>query len=138
MSRDVQRYMLAIGTAASIITGSPGIVRARLRRVPMASVCISSITQAELLSCITRQPAIRDLPLVIKEFLLRVDILPWDEDAAQAYAKHAAVWDSLGLRTMDALVAAHAVGADATLVTNQPALLELDFLEAIDWTAKGR
>ena len=52
----------------------------------MASVCIFSITQAELLRGVAAKPEAKHPPLAIKEFLVRVEIVPWDSDAAEAYA----------------------------------------------------
>ena len=49
--------------AVIIIKGEPVIVRGHLRKVPMASVCISSITQAELLRGVARKPEAKHLPL---------------------------------------------------------------------------
>jgi len=52
----MQLYMLDTNTASYIIKGEPVVVRKHLLKVPMETVCISSITQAELLRGVARKP----------------------------------------------------------------------------------
>ena len=123
--------------AVIIIKGKPVIVRGHLQKVPMASVCISSITQAELLRGVARKPEAKQLPIAVKEFLIRVDIMPWDSDAAEAYARLCTSCESEGtpLGTMDMLIAAHSVAVGAVLVTNDQAFFKVKHhLSLEDWT----
>lgn len=131
------RYLLDTNTASYIIKGKPPIVRERLREVPMASVCISAITQAELLLGIERKPDATKLHETVHEFLLRVEILPWDSDAAEAYARLRAHCERNGtpLGSMDMLIAAHAAATGAILVSNDGAFQHVkQFLTLEDWT----
>ena len=133
----MQLYMLDTNTASYIIKGNPAVVRKHLVDVPMESVCISSITQAELLHGVAKKPEAKRLPLVVKEFLLRVEILTWDSSAAKAYARLRAFCESKGkvLGTMDLLIAAHAVAVGAILVTNDKAFNMVKHHVPIeDWT----
>ena len=130
-------YMLNTNTASYIIKGEPVVVREHLRQVPMASVCISSITQAELLRGVAKKPEAKRLPIAVKEFLIRVDIMPWDSDAAEAYARLRTSFESEGtpLGTMDMLIAAHSVAVGAILVTNDQAFYKIKHdLSLEDWT----
>jgi len=130
-------YMLDTNTASYIIKGEPAIVREHLRKVPMASVSISSITQAELLRGVARKPEAKRLPIAVKEFLIRVEIMPWDSDAAEAYARLRTSCESEGtpLGTMDMLIAAHSVAVGAVLVTNDQAFYNVKHpLSLEDWT----
>lgn len=130
-------YMLDTNTASYIIKGEPAIVREHLLKVPMASICISSITQAELLRGVAKKPEARRLPIAVKEFLIRVEIMPWDSDAAGAYAQLRTSCESEGtpLGTMDMLIAAHAVAVGAILVTNDQAFYRVKHhLSLEDWT----
>jgi tRNA(fMet)-specific endonuclease VapC len=119
----MQLYMLDTNTASNIIKGEPATVRKHLLEVPMASVCISAITQAELLHGLAKKPEAKHLAKVVKEFLIRVEIVAWDSDAAEAYAQLRAACEMEGtpLGTMDMLIAAHSVAVDAVLVTNDKA-----------------
>ena len=132
-----QRYMLDTNTASYIIKGTPVAVRYHLQNVPMANVCISTITEAELLRGVAKKPEAKRLPLVVKEFLIRVEILPWDSDAANAYAQLRTACENEGksLGTMDMLIAAHSIAAGTVLVTNDKAFYNVKHRLALqDWT----
>lgn len=129
--------MLDTNTANYIIKGKPVDVRDHLRNVPMTTVCISAMTEAELLHGVARKPEAKHLPLAVKEFLLRVEILPWDSDAADAYAQLRTACENKGksLAVMDMLIAAHSVATDTVLVTNDQAFYHLKhYLTLQDWT----
>lgn len=133
----MQLYMLDTNTASYIIKGEPTVVREHLIKVPMASICISSITQAELLRGVAKKPEAKRLPIAVKEFLIRVEIMPWDSDAAEAYARLRTSCESEGtpLGTMDMLIAAHSVAVGAVLVTNDQAFYRVEHhLSLVDWT----
>ncbi len=132
-----QRYMLDTNTASYIIKSAPIVVRDHLRNVPMAAVCISAITEAELLRGVAKKPEAKHLPLAVNEFLLRVDILPWDSAVATAYAHLRTACENEGkpLGTMDMLIAAHSVAAEAILITNDRAFYHVaHHLTLEDWT----
>jgi tRNA(fMet)-specific endonuclease VapC len=63
--------------------------------------------------------AIRPKTLV-EEFLLRVEVLPWTSEAAGQYAEIRAALEKFGrpMGNMDMLIAAHALAANAILVTH--------------------
>ena len=130
-------YMLDTNTASYIIKGEPAAIRKHLRKVPMANVCISVITEAELLRGVAKKPEAKRLPVAIKEFLLRVEILPWDSDAANAYAQLRTVCENEGkpLGNMDMLIAAHSVAVGAVLITNDKAFYNVEHhLMLEDWS----
>jgi tRNA(fMet)-specific endonuclease VapC len=129
--------MLDTNTASYIIKGVPTVVREHLRSVPMTAVCISSITEAELLHGVAKKPEAKRLPLAVKEFLLRVEILPWNSDTASAYAQLQTACEKEGksLGIMDMLIAAHSVAVGAILITNDQAFYNLKHrLNLQDWT----
>jgi tRNA(fMet)-specific endonuclease VapC len=139
MGRRAQFNMLDTNTASYIIKGKPDRVREHLRNVPMACVCISAITQAELLHGVARKPEAKRLPLAVKEFLIRVEIMPWNSDAAEAYARLRTDCENEGtpLGTMDMLIAAHAIAVDAILITSDKAFYKLQrYLQLADWTRR--
>jgi len=132
-----QCYMLDTNTVSYIIKGKPVVIREHLCNVPMANVCISAITEAELLRGVAKKPEAKRLPIVVKEFLLRVEILPWDSDAANTYAQLRTVCENEGkpLGTMDMLIAAHSVAVGAVLITNDKAFYNVKHhLMLEDWT----
>ena len=130
-------YMLDTNTASYIIKGEPAVIRERLRKVPMANICVSAITEAELLRGVAKKPEAKRLPVVVKEFLLRVEILPWDSDAADAYAQLRTACENEGkpLGNMDMLIAAHSVAVGAVLITNDKAFYNVKHhLMLEDWS----
>lgn len=132
--------MLDTNTVSYALRGDSPSVRDRLRRVPMAQVCISSITEAELLLGLALKPQATKLAELVNQFLLGVTSLPWDSAAAQAYASLAAPSRKQGKRlaAMDILVAAHALAAGLTLVTSDRSFRNLGpRLRLTDW-AKPR
>lgn len=114
------RFLLDTNTVSYALRGDPPSVRDRLRRFPMAQVCISCITEAELLLGLALKPEAKKLAELVNQFLLGVTSLPWDSAAAQAYADLAAAFWKQGKRlaAMDMLVAAHALSSGLTLVTS--------------------
>ena len=137
MADRMQLYMLDTNTASYIIKGKPVVAKKHLLKVPMETVCISSITQAELLRGVARKPEAKRLPIAVKEFLIRVEIMPWDSDAAETYARLRTSCESEGvpLGTMDMLIAAHSVAVGAVLVTNDQSFYKVKrHLSLEDWT----
>jgi len=95
------------------------------------------ITEAELLRGVAKKPEAKHLPVIVKEFLLRVEILPWDSDAADAYAQLRTACENEGkpLGSMDMLIAAHSVAVGAVLVTNDKVFYNVEHhLMLEDWS----
>jgi len=129
--------MLDTNTASYIIKGKPAVIRKRLQKVPMSTICISSITEAELLRGVARKPQAKHLAIVVNEFLLRVEILAWDSDAANAYAQLRTTCENEGKSpgNMDMLIAAHSLAVEAILVTNDNAFYNVKHhLILKDWS----
>ncbi|HMD08902.1 MAG TPA: type II toxin-antitoxin system VapC family toxin [Candidatus Acidoferrum sp.] len=131
------RFLLDTNTVSYALRGDPPSVRERLRRIPMAQICISSITEAELLLGLALKPEAKKLAELVNQFLLGVTSLPWDSAAAQAYAGlSAASWkQGKRLAAMDMLVAAHAFSTGLTLVTSDRSFRNLrPRLLIADWS----
>jgi tRNA(fMet)-specific endonuclease VapC len=130
------RYMLDTNTASHVIKGNIPPVRDHVLRLPMHAVCISVITEAELLYGVAMKPSNADLRTAVTEFILRLAILPWDEAAAVIYAKTRATLHRQGkpMGNMDLLIAAHALSINATLVTNDGTFKNIETLSLADWT----
>ena len=131
--------MLDTNIASFIIKGSPPIVRDRLRNEPITAICLSSITKAELLHGVAKNPKSKQLEISVREFLLHVDVLPWNSATAQCYARlrTACEKDGISLSAMDMLIAAHAIESEAVLITNDKAILRLKkYITLQDWTKK--
>ena len=110
-------------------------MRERLQNIPMEQVSISANTEAELRFGAACRPDAHGLRTAVEEFILRVDVLPWDSVAAQSYAvlraHHNAKGISLG--AMDMLIAAHALATHSILVSNDQAFGMVDHRQVEDW-----
>jgi tRNA(fMet)-specific endonuclease VapC len=131
----MMQYMLDTNTVSHLIKKHP-IVSRRVQDVPITSLCISTITEGELLFGLAKRPEAKRLHAVVKEFLLRVDVLPWNRETAACYGTVRAGLESRGkiLGSLDLLIAAHALAAGAVLVTSDRALSQVDRLHIEDWT----
>jgi tRNA(fMet)-specific endonuclease VapC len=130
------RYLLDTNTASYIIKGNFPRVRERLVKVPMAEVGISVVTEAELRFGVARRPEATTLKKVVEEFLLRVESLPWDSEAAGEYARLRALLekDGLPMGNLDLMIAAQAVASEVTLVTHNRLFRRIPNLKRVDWT----
>jgi tRNA(fMet)-specific endonuclease VapC len=89
-------------------------------KLPMSEVGISVVTQAELRFGVAKKPEAARLAIAVEEFLLRVEILPWTSEAAKSYARIPSDLEHSGepMRNLDMMIAAHALAAEAALVTH--------------------
>jgi tRNA(fMet)-specific endonuclease VapC len=98
----------------------------RLREFDAGDVGISAVTYAELRFGIenSARPA-RNLE-VLERFVLPLEIVPFDADAARHYGRIRAALKRAGtlIGANDLLIAAHALGLGVTLVTNNVRELE--------------
>jgi tRNA(fMet)-specific endonuclease VapC len=130
------RYMLDTNVVSQLIKKHPAVV-SRVTATPMAALCISAITEGELLFGLAKRPAATQLHAVVTEFLKRVDVLPWDSSAAETYGTLRAALETQGktLAALDMLIGAHAASVGAVLVTNDRAFQQINDLRMEDWTA---
>ncbi len=129
-------YVLDTNTVSYIVKGHPARARQHLMDVPAEQVAVSVITEAELRFGIAKKPGATTLKRAVEEFLWRVAILPWDSEAAHHYAELRASLERTGrtIANLDLMIAAHAIAAGATLVTNDATLRRLKQLRTEDWT----
>jgi tRNA(fMet)-specific endonuclease VapC len=129
-------YLLDTNTVSYIIKGNRPRVRERLLRVPMAEVGISVITEAELLFGLARRPDATRLKTVVEEFLLRVEVLPWDSGAAQQYSKIRATLEHGGepMGNLDLMIVAQALASGLVLVSSDTVFRRVKGLKIEDWS----
>jgi len=130
------RYLLDTNTVSYIIKGNRPRVRERLLRVPMAEVGISVITEAELLFGLARRPDPTKLKIVVEEFLLRAEVLPWDSEAAQHYSMIRATPEHAGelMGNLDLMIAAQALASGLVLVSSDAVFRRVKGLKIEDWS----
>jgi len=130
------RYLLDTNAASYIIKGNFPRVRERLLKVPMAEVGISVVTEAELRFGVARRPEATALKRVVEEFLLRVESMPWNSEAAERYAQIRAALEKGGepMGNLDLMIAAQAVAAGVVLVTRDHVFRRVKGLRVEDWS----
>jgi tRNA(fMet)-specific endonuclease VapC len=129
-------YLLDTNTASYVIKGNVPRVRERLLKVRMAEVGISVVTEAELRFGVARRPEALRLKTAVEEFLLRVESLPWDSEAAQHYARLRAALEREGnpMGNLDMMIAAHALASEVVLVTSDRVFRRVKQLKIEDWS----
>jgi tRNA(fMet)-specific endonuclease VapC len=112
--------MLDTDTSSYLIKGRAPHIEAKLSQLEPSMVCVSVITQAELLYGLKRLPDNHVLHHAVRQFLNIILVLPWDSEAASHYAviRHQLVSSGQPIGDMDMMIAAHSLSANAVLVTN--------------------
>lgn len=113
-------YMLDTDISSYIIKGGYGPVERHVRAVVSSDLCISSVTRAELMYGLKLLPPQHRLYATVHHYLKTMVTLSWDAEAADFHAeiKHQLKAAGTPIGEMDMLIAAHAIAADAVLVTN--------------------
>ena len=129
------RYMLDTNIVSQLLREHPQVL-ARVLATPMESLCISSITEGELLFGLANNPTNSKLKQAVQELLRRVDSIAWDSVAARKYGEVRADMHQKGkgIGNLDLLIAAHAMAIDAILVTNDKAMFQVPHVNIEDWT----
>ncbi|ARQ59061.1 UNVERIFIED_ORG: tRNA(fMet)-specific endonuclease VapC [Rhizobium etli] len=130
-------WMLDTNIASHVIKGDRPEILKRLATLPMDEIVISSITEGELLYGLAKRGYPKALSERVRQFLLRVDVLPWDHDVTRTYGDLRAACEAKGtiLAPLDMMIAAHAVATAATLVTRDKAFAHIsEPLKVDDWT----
>ncbi len=122
-----QRYMLDTNVVSHIMQGRDAALLARLTQLPVGQVVMSSVTLAELEYGLHRKGQPVRLRNALTQVLLRIDVLPWDEPAANCYGEMCATLEAQGLNLsdFDMMIATHAVAVDATLVSRDKAFAQV-------------
>ena len=131
----MNQYMLDTNIVSHVLRGTSGVCH-KMTSVPMSELCISVITEGELLFGVSKKPHATTIHKLVHEFLIRVDVLPWDSVVAACYGNLRAALQKKGksLGNLDLLIASHALALDLVLVTNDPAFHQVEGLKLEDWT----
>jgi tRNA(fMet)-specific endonuclease VapC len=126
--------MLDTNTVSYIVKGNSSAARRSLASLRSPEVaCISVITEGEIRYGLAKAGLAGKVNSPIEAFLAKILILDWDSDSAAVYgdlrARQEAAGKSIG--NLDLLIAAHAIAAEAILITNDKALSQVDSLRGI-------
>lgn len=116
------RYLLDTDTCIYLINRTPGFrsILQRMEGLRYGEVLISSITLAELRYGVAKSRHADRNRAHLELFLARFAAAAFDETAAARYGEIRAALEAKGtpIGPLDTLIAAHALGLGATLVTN--------------------
>ena len=114
------RFMLDTNICIHIIKKKPAQVLERLKNCPISEIGISSITLGDLEYGAAKSSRPDRNRMALLEFLAPLEILSFDDTAAQHYGSIRASLERRGtpIGSMDMLIAAHALSLDGILVTN--------------------
>lgn len=116
------RYLLDTNICIYIVKRQPPDVLHQLESLPQGSAVMSVVSYAELRAGLEMQTANRAQDeRVLALFVQRIPVLPFGESAAISFGVLRAAVRDRNRDTMDRLIAAHAVSAGLTLVTNNEA-----------------
>lgn len=113
-------YMLDTDISSYIMKRSDARVLQRLQAVPVADVCISTITKSELTYGVEVSPRRERDRVALDAYLKMVAVSDYPDEAAADYAQIRAGLRATGamIGANDLLIAAHARCLGLTLVTN--------------------
>lgn len=113
-------YMLDTNICIYVIKHKPEQVFQHMQENLQKGLCISAITLAELEHGIEKSSFPEKNRTALTRFLAIIEVLPFDEIAANEYGKVCAYLQRQGtpIGTMDMLIAGHAIAADCIIVTN--------------------
>jgi tRNA(fMet)-specific endonuclease VapC len=135
------RYMLDTDTCSYVMKRSHPLVLKRLQAMPVADVCISMVTKAELLFGVEVSPRRAQDAAAVAAFLPYMEVLDVTDDAAVHYAEIRADLKRRGamIGANDLFIAAHARALGLTLVTNNTAEFgRVRGLAIENWTLPAR
>lgn len=114
------RFMLDTDTCSYIMKRAGAALLARLSAVPPADVCISVITQSELLYGVEISPRQAQDLAAVESFLRHLQVMDLPQESAAHYARIRARLRERGqmIGANDLFIAAHALCLGLALVTN--------------------
>ena len=121
------QYLLDTNIISHIMQGRDNDLLNRLTKVAVGQVAMSSVTLAELEYGLHRRGQPTRLRNALTQVLLRIDVLPWDEQAAVRYGELSNSLESQGinLSDFDMMIAAHAASVKSTLVSRDKAFSQI-------------
>ena len=113
-------YMLDTNICIYVLKKRPTAVLDKFDKVRKDQIYISVVTYTELKFGVEQSLSKKMNQEILKEFAARLQIRPWDEEAANHYAKirHHLEGQGKPIGNMDLMIASHARSCGYTLVTN--------------------
>ena len=133
------KYLLDTNICIFVINNRPETVRRKMQGIAVGEIGISSVSVSELAYGVAKSAQIDRNQAALDKFLMPLEILPYDENAAKGYGTIRAHLESKGtpIGPMDLMIAAHALALNLTVVTNNVReFRRIPGLKVEDWTKK--
>lgn len=129
--------MLDTNAVSAIIRGKSLAIERAVSNAGIENLCISVITEAEILFGLERKPEATKIAKSARSMLSLLAILPWGSREAHIHAVMRANLTKQGtpIALFDSLIVAHAIAADCTLVTADKAFSMVPNLKTVNWEA---
>ena len=113
-------FMLDTNICIYIIKKHPESVLKRFESLKVGELCISSITLAEMMYGVEKSQHHVKNRKALEEFILPLDVTPFDDAAARCYGKIRTLLEKKGtpIGAFDLMIASHAQCLNKVLVTN--------------------
>ena len=132
-----KRFLLDTNTISILALGHSATADEHFFATPPDDICTSAIVYGEILYGLELRPEKVRLRDTVMPLLAGLEVLDWTSSSARVYATLHAAMERSGkkLAALDMLIAAHALEAGATLVSNDRAFRPVPGLTVEDWTA---
>ncbi|WP_224958227.1 type II toxin-antitoxin system tRNA(fMet)-specific endonuclease VapC [Geomonas subterranea] len=131
------KLLLDTNICIYIIKQRPAAVLRHFLEYQVGDIGISSITLSELRFGVAKSLHKEKNAEALDEFIIPLEVVPYDEAAARAYGDIRAALEKGGtpIGSMDLLIAAHAVSLGIPLVTNNTReFSRVPSITLVDWT----
>lgn len=120
-------HLLDTNIISLAMSGDSAVMR-HLAIMPSGETAISAVTYAEISYGLGRRPGLEEKRDLFERLMEHLEVLPWDLEAAIAYAgeRLACEADGESVHHADLMILAHAASTDRTLVTRDKALQRRD------------
>lgn len=134
------KLMLDTNTCIALIKRRPIHAIQKFSEYQIGDIGISAVTLAELRYGISKSQHQAKNQAALDEFLLPLEIAPFDEQATVAYGTLRAMLEKQGtpIGPLDTMIAVHALSLEVTLVTNNTREFNrVPDLPITDWINQG-
>ncbi len=116
----MMKYLIDTNICIYIMNNHPAKVIKKFKQFDPGEIAISAITVSELQYGVAKSKYREKNQLRLEEFIAPFEILAYDETAATAYGDIRSQLEKCGqpVGPLDFLIAAHALGQDLVLITN--------------------
>lgn len=130
------KLMLDTNTCIALIKRKPVHALQKFSKYQVGDIGISAVTMAELRYGVSKSRHQARNQAALNEFMLPLEVAPFDEQATVAYGALRAALEKQGapIAPLDTMIAAHALSLGATLVTNNMREFKrVPNLTVVDW-----